>query len=728
MDGWLTTKKPGRDDAQIRRDVEKEKKRRKEQKNSLSRFNCDPAKKKRGKTLDDFIVDDDDDEDEAAWVTSPQSQSQSQLETIDLCDSDSEELTSPECSKWKGKWGGGKKKKKKRGGLKEGGNGSGPTSALEALSSHSPMDSDRSPYFKKKKAGKDAKSKSRKRTICESSEEEEEEEEEEEAEVESTRSSDVSDDDSSSSEEEAHEEDEANSVLRSVKGLVKEIMGKVGEWSAGEPEEAGKKSAPLRDNGALNLSCCVPPPSSSDWITSSELSSLCNVTLAPYQVAGVNWMAMLSRLKLRGKPVNGILGDEMGLGKTVQTICFLRWFKENGGGVLEKENLLPSSSDREGGSASSSQVTEPHLIVVPASTLDNWLREFNRFAPDFEVCKYHGSMNERKELRIRLNRMLKSGGSSLGEDKFPDIVLTTFSYFSGEKSDDRSFLKKFNFCYLVVDEGHTLKNPQGQRYRNLQKFNSRRRLLLTGTPVQNNPQELMALLCFLMPLFSRRQRKSYEEEKDDGGARMLDHFVDRTCAKEGTTEAKAYKKLKNLLAPFILRRKKDQVLGQVIPPKTEVLKEVELTEDGRKSYEGILMAHAKGNGLPPREQRSVFTSLRKACNNPILLRSRWKDPESVKVLTKWTRNAGYFGTDSTLTDSHIRAELENFSDFDIHSMCLTILDDHPSLHEHLGRFTLLHSDLFKSSKCRLLREMLPKLIVEGHRILLFSQWTTNLVS
>lgn len=117
--------------------------------------------------------------------------------------------------------------------------------------------------------------------------------------------------------------------LRSSQALVHDIHSKVDKWSK-----------VVVEGGAFALDQINSDPSSSDanWISADLISKLCpNLKLAPYQVVGVNWLAVLSRQRFRGKDVNGIIGDEMGLGKTVQTIAFLRWFKEYGGGIEEKE-------------------------------------------------------------------------------------------------------------------------------------------------------------------------------------------------------------------------------------------------------------------------------------------------------------------------------------------------------------------------------------------------------
>jgi len=224
----------------------------------------------------------------------------------------------------------------------------------------------------------------------------------------------------------------------------------------------------------------------------------------------------------------------------------------------------------------------PHLIVVPASVLDNWLNEFTKFCPSMVVVKYHGSQKERRYLQDRLLRTRKP--KSPGQKRLKlDVVLTTFSYFSSERGDDRNFLRKnFDFDYMVVDEAHCLKNPKGaryvgpslavelvktsedvrntrthltnslhqqsisisiNRYKNMIKFPINKRILLTGTPVQNSPKELMTLLCFLMPFF--KEKKSKEGEEDDGGEKMLSHFVrvtqkkPRGGVKEYSTEKSA---------------------------------------------------------------------------------------------------------------------------------------------------------------------------------------------
>jgi len=538
------------------------------------------------------------------------------------------------------------------------------------------------------------------------------------------------DEDDMSSEESDSGEDknlrEAETVLQSVKNLSNEIVLKCSEWTS---------SSKTVSDGALSLLF----GSGSTWIKANDITKYCNnLKLADYQVVGVNWLIMLSRLEFRGGGVNGILGDEMGLGKTVQTIAFLSWFRENGGladnsknstKTSKKSKILEDSDDEETSTqVKKRQNLKPHLIVVPASVLDNWERELEKFAPDFVVVKYHGSLDERRELQWLLK---KSSAFSSDNVERLDVVLTSFSYFSSEKADDRNFLRKLNFTYMIIDEAHCLKNPTGARYKNLDRFKTERRILLTGTPVQNNPKELMSLLCFLMPFFKQPKSKGWSDEQggNDGGARILNYFVELSKVQSGEEEGKkkAYAKLKNLMAPFVLRRKKEIALKQMLPSKTSKLELVPFCPSSKTLYNSILTDHAAHlsgeKKMKENEAKNVFFNLRKAANNPLLLRTRWKEEEDVKYLIKWTMANNYFGTDHSLTDDLVRSQLASMSDFLIHSMCLDIIQDNNSMKDKLERFTLMETDMFVSPKLERLRTMLPKLVKEGHRVLLFSQWT-----
>lgn len=394
---------------------------------------------------------------------------------------------------------------------------------------------------------------------------------------------------------------------------------------------------------------------------------------------------------------------EMGLGKTVQTISFLSWLKYT---VTEKNETL-----------------YPHLVIAPASVLANWEREFKKFAPRLNVVKYHGSMAEREQRKTELRPYLPRNGT-VKHEKDLDVILAPITYFQKEKSDDGAFLRKFRFEYLVVDEAHVLKNARNCRYKTLDKFTTEHRLLLTGTPVQNTPKELLSLLCFLMPLFSRRGSSFDEANRNDGGESMLQHFV--SLEGGSVTNEGAYLKLKQLFAPFVLRRRKQDVLSQVMPPKTQKVEYVELDNVGRTVYDGIIARHVATKGTRKDSGSDhLFTQLRKAAHHPLMLRTRITTNREKDTLSDLFYKYGAFRGDGC-TKEKVAEHLEGYSDFELHLTALELINDDEHRRQDLEKYVLSENDLYCSAKFVKLRRILPELISNGHRILLFSVWTTCL--
>lgn len=247
--------------------------------------------------------------------------------------------------------------------------------------------------------------------------------------------------------------------------------------------------------------------------------------LADYQMIGLNWLAVMHK-----EEMNGILADEMGLGKTIQVIALLAWLKETG------------------------QSSGTHLIVVPSSTLENWAQEFGRWCPSLVVDKYYGAIDERREMRMHYAR---------GGLKDIDVLLTTY-HTVGSSPEDRKMFRVSKIHYVVFDEAHMLKNMMSQRYTNLISINATRRLLLTGTPLQNNLLELMSLLCFVMPsMFARNTeditalfQKNVRITEDD----------DITSFEQTQIE-----QAKRIMKPFVLRRLKTVVLSSLPPKAVQVV-------------------------------------------------------------------------------------------------------------------------------------------------------------
>lgn len=314
-------------------------------------------------------------------------------------------------------------------------------------------------------------------------------------------------------------------------------------------------------------------------------------------------------------------------------------------------------------------------------------------------------------------------------DRPLDVILAPVTYFQKEKSDDRKFLKKFKFDYLVVDEAHMLKNAQSTRYKMLDKISTQHRLLLTGTPVQNSPQELLNMLCFLMPLFGRDE--SFLDEDGSGaaavGERMLQHFVEHEKIEEHGDEQMAYKKLKHLFAPFVLRRKKSDVIAQLLPPKERIVEFVHLDPAARAIYDNILAAHVNksGNKITAAIGDHLFTNLRKAAHHPLLLRTRHTSPKEKEHLVTHFHKYGAFKGEGS-TKARVADELEKFNDFNIHLAALDLIDENPHRRNDLDRYILPEEALFSSAKFKRLTMLLPGLIRDGHRVLIFSVWTSCL--
>lgn len=281
-----------------------------------------------------------------------------------------------------------------------------------------------------------------------------------------------------------------------------------------------------------------------------------------YQVAGLNWL-----ISLHENGISGILADEMGLGKTLQTISFIGYLRFLKG------------------------INGPHLVAVPKSTLDNWNREFARWIPEVNVLVLQGAKEERHQL---INERLV-------DEKF-DVCITSYEMILREKSH----LKKFAWEYIIIDEAHRIKNEESSLAQIIRIFNSRNRLLITGTPLQNNLHELWALLNFLLPdVF--------------GDAEAFDQWFNNQDADQDTV----VQQLHRVLRPFLLRRVKADVEKSLLPKK-EVNLYVGMSEMQVKWYRNILekdidaVNGAAGNKESKTRLLNIVMQLRKCCNHPYL--------------------------------------------------------------------------------------------------------------
>ncbi|UNI17070.1 DNA helicase [Purpureocillium takamizusanense] len=311
-----------------------------------------------------------------------------------------------------------------------------------------------------------------------------------------------------------------------------------------------------------------------------EVPFLLRGTLREYQRDGLDWLA-----GLYANNTNGILADEMGLGKTIQTIALLAHL------------------------ACSHEVWGPHLVVVPTSVMLNWEMEFKKWCPGFKILAYYGSQEERKRKRQGWNN-----------DDVWNVCITSYQLVL----QDHQVFKRRRWHYMILDEAHNIKNFKSQRWRTLLGFNTQARLLLTGTPLQNNLTELWSLLFFLMP-----------SENGVGGFADLQEFQDwfhkpesqilESGREQMDEEAKAIiSKLHKVLRPYLLRRLKADVEKQM-PGKYEHVEFCRLSKRQRELYDGFLSRADTKQTLASGNYMSIINclmQLRKVCNHPDLFTDR----------------------------------------------------------------------------------------------------------
>lgn len=302
-----------------------------------------------------------------------------------------------------------------------------------------------------------------------------------------------------------------------------------------------------------------------------------NAELKDYQKKGLSWL-----ISLYNQGINGILADDMGLGKTVQTIALLSHLAEN-------ENIWG-----------------PFLIITPVSTLYNWIEEFRKFLPIFKVVSYWGNVVERKALRKKWNML------NVCEESSPlHVVLTSYQIVVA----DEKIFQKVKWQYMILDEAQAIKSSQSIRWKTLLNLNTRNRLLLTGTPIQNNMQELWALLHFIMPsLF----------DSHDEFSEWFSKGIEGASGRRNIVNEKQLQRLHSILKPFMLRREKKDVKDEL---GLKIEKDIYCNLSHRQImlYEGIkqktpiseLLDKKNFNEIENNEGlMNLVMQLRKVCNHP----------------------------------------------------------------------------------------------------------------
>uniref|UniRef100_A0A8C7WGM4 Proliferation-associated SNF2-like protein n=1 Tax=Oncorhynchus mykiss TaxID=8022 RepID=A0A8C7WGM4_ONCMY len=409
-----------------------------------------------------------------------------------------------------------------------------------------------------------------------------------------------------------------------------------------------------------------------------------------YQIEGVEWLRMLWE-----NGINGILADEMGLGKTIQCIAHVAM-------MLERK------------------VMGPFLVVAPLSTLPNWINEFKRFTPEVSVQLYHGPAKDRMAL---LKQIRKPQGL---HNMFP-VVVTSFEI----AMIDRKFLQRFHWKYLIVDEGHRIKNLNCRLVRELKMLPTDNKLLLTGTPLQNNLAELWSLLNFLLPeVFD--DLKSFESWFDIDTIGSDAKNVVANEREQNILHIWSINLLFHLqiLTPFLLRRLKSDVTLEV-PPKKEIVVYAPLTVKQESFYTAVVnktIAKVLGqvkapvvlttDGRPKRRTRRPVDYKETDGDTPYDLE------KYLERVQKEADPAPVVDVQMPL-DSQINLKLQNIL------MLLKRCCNHPYLIEYpldpaTQEFKIDEQLVQTSGKFLILDRMLPELKKRGHKVLIFSQMTSIL--
>ncbi|XP_014204660.1 lymphocyte-specific helicase [Copidosoma floridanum] len=419
--------------------------------------------------------------------------------------------------------------------------------------------------------------------------------------------------------------------------------------------------------------------------------------LRDYQKIGLNWLKALYDHGL-----NGILADEMGLGKTIQVIALFAH-------LIEK------------------RVPGPYLVIVPLSTLPNWISEFERFAPELPVVVFYGSQKDRGPIR---NKAMKKVRMAVNFTTHP-IILTTYQMPLYEQK----FFKTLNYRYIVIDEAQRIKNFNTQLFKVLKMFNSVNRLLLTGTPLQNNLSELWSLLNYLLPeIFNDLDVfESWFDAKDVQNEAGKEKFFRREQEKQVMFA------LREILQPFMLRRLKEEVCPD-IPPFKEVVVYTPLTSFQHQLYSAILNRDLEKlymtempvvvdvDGVRPKRKCTQAVNLDTYYNENYSNIVSTKPQKSLaetsneakkdrreEEISKWRKFA-------TVNDENVEFYIRLRFGNDV--MMYRHVVNHPYIiHQPLDNcgLSLVDENLIKiSGKMLVLDAMLKKLKAKGHKILLFS--------
>ncbi|KAK8125844.1 uncharacterized protein PG998_001603 [Apiospora kogelbergensis] len=395
-----------------------------------------------------------------------------------------------------------------------------------------------------------------------------------------------------------------------------------------------------------------------------------SVQLKSYQLLGLNWMNLIHR-----KGYSGILADDMGLGKTCQVISFIAHLVESG-----------KSNDRK---------PWPNLIVVPPSTYENWMNEFEKFAPNIKLYPYSGQARR---------------------DTDPDdvqdhhVVLTSYSQVD-RKREDLEWLRGLNPYAAIFDEGHKLKNTSTFVYKQMSQVPSEWRLILSGTPVQNNLKELLSLLKFVEPSLFGKHLAGHLETIFQAKVANKDVENFALLAKERVGNARV------MMAPFILQRRKGDVLD--LPSRKDTRIVVPLEPQQKEIYESIRDRYLNKSKAAKSKVTNPWMQLRKAALHPQLFRRHFTDEKVKKLVDILWKRCSEDELDVQSKEPRHKEQFQQFlmerSDFELHTWC----KDFP---KYVGHLDIPDRSWEQAPKVAKLLELIRGYMANGDRCLVFSRF------
>jgi helicase SWR1 len=399
-----------------------------------------------------------------------------------------------------------------------------------------------------------------------------------------------------------------------------------------------------KDSSTAVASTPVTPRTPNLPVRTEVPSVLLRGTLREYQHDGLDWLA---NLYVGNR--NGILADEMGLGKTIQTISLLAHLAVHHGNW------------------------GPHLVVVPSSVILNWEIEFKKWCPGFKILTYYGDQEDRKRKRE----------GWLNDDKW-NVIITSYQLIL----KDHQAFKRRAWHYLILDEAHNIKNFKSQRWQVMLTFKTHSRLLLTGTPLQNNLKELWSLLYFLMPAGLDGQGGFADLERFlNSMKRPADQILDQGRQKLDEEAQQRVNKLHEVLRPFLLRRLKSEVEKQM-PGKYEHVVYCRLSKRQRQLYDEFMGRSDTKRTLSSGNYMSIINclmSLRKVCNHPDLFETR-------QIVTSFAMPKSAVA-DYEIKEFMVRRRLLNGDNIDIDYCGLV-----PTANEHHSRLHSIRRDHLKPTQ------------------------------